>query len=110
MSMARVIPAADLPDDCIEVCAQPERNAADTAAVLPANFRKSRLETVDESLPMAYLLSRFGETIIKNEIMSIAKIFNLGALPSAGLACSLNPVNGSIRRKVGLHEQGFGFS
>jgi hypothetical protein len=29
---------------------------------------------------------------------------------SAGLACSLNPVNGTIRRKVGLHEQVFGFS
>jgi len=108
--MARAGPPADLPADCDEVCAQPERNEADTAAVLPANFRKSGLETVDESLPMTCLLSRFGETIIKNEIMSIAKIFNLGALPSAGLACSLNPVNGTIRCKVGLHEQVFGFS
>ena len=77
--MARAGPPADLPADCNEVCAQPERNAADTAAVLPVNFRKSRLETVDESLSMTYLLSRFGETIIKNGIMSIAKIFNLGA-------------------------------
>ena len=43
-------PPADLPDDCIAVGAQPDRKAADTAAVLPANF-KPRLETVDESYP-----------------------------------------------------------
>jgi len=79
MSMARVGPPADLPDDGIDVCAQPDRNAADTAAVLPANLRKSRLQIGDEFLPMAYFLSRFGETIIKNETMSISKSFNLGA-------------------------------
>ena len=59
-------PAGGLPAGCIDVCAQPERNAADTAAVLPANFRKSRLEIVDDSLPMAYLLSRFRERVNTN--------------------------------------------
>src|SRR5215475_15510100 len=51
MSMAEAAPSEDCLVDCIQVCAQPERNAADTA-VLPANFRKSRLEMADNSLPM----------------------------------------------------------
>jgi hypothetical protein len=61
--MARAGPPVDLPADCNAFCAQPERNAADTAAVLPANFRKPRLEIVDDSLPMGYLLSGFGERV-----------------------------------------------
>src|SRR4030095_10810474 len=90
MSIAGASPPGDLPAGCIEVWAQPERNAADTAAVLPANFRKSRLETVDESLPMTYLLSDFGE-----RVNTLSR-----AIVSAGLACPLNPVNGSIPRHL----------
>jgi hypothetical protein len=61
-------------------------------------------------LPMAYLLPSFGETIIKNEPFNFKK-FQLSAstsafcvIVSAGLACSLNPVNGSICLNARLAE------
>ena len=90
--MARAGPAAHLPADWKEAGAQPASNAADTAAVLPANFRKSRLETVDESLPMAYLLSVFGESIITKEILSIPRIsITAGLIPRSLLREELFP-------------------
>src|SRR5215510_9534260 len=52
MSMAEAAPPEDCLADCIQVCAQPQRNAADAAAILPVNLRKSRLEVVDHSLCM----------------------------------------------------------
>src|SRR5262249_22529668 len=57
MSMAEASPPAGILPRCVQVCAQPEKIAAPTALVLAANFRKSRLEIVDHSLSMAYLLS-----------------------------------------------------
>jgi hypothetical protein len=72
MSMARAALVGSLLTPFIE--AQPDKSPAETTAVLLANFRKSRLEIVDNSLPMAYLLSRFGEVSINNKIMSISRI------------------------------------
>src|SRR5215831_4980165 len=57
MSMAEASPPTDILARCVEVCAQPEKIAAATALVLAANFTKSRLEIVDHSFSMAYLLS-----------------------------------------------------
>jgi hypothetical protein len=62
--MARSALAGPLRAPLIE--AQPEKSPAETTAVLLANLRKSRLEIVDDSLPMAYLLSLFGERVNAN--------------------------------------------